>query len=72
MANETPNGTSLRGFQGEVERHYATTSEVHEMLKPLSEHLGYHKGLRFTVALVVPFICVLITATAIIIAAFVR
>ena len=75
MADGIPDEDALGGFKGEVQRHYATTSEVQAMLRPLSEkidtHLGYHKGLRFTFALVVPLICVLITATAIIIAAFV-
>ena len=46
-----------------------------ELIKPVSddlkEHLGYHDGHRFTLALVIPLICVLITGSAILIAAFV-
>lgn len=75
MSDKTPEEFSQHGFAGEVQRHYSTRSEVQELLKPLSdqlqEHIGYHEGHKFTLALVVPLVCVLITATAMIIAAFV-
>ncbi|MDE0370131.1 MAG: hypothetical protein OXI84_08355 [bacterium] len=70
-SDNPPDDYSSGGFAGEVQRHYTTRSDVLELLKPLHEHLGYHEGHRFTVALLVPFVCVLVTATAIIIAAFV-
>lgn len=61
------------GFEGEVRRHYTTRSDVQDLLKPMSDdlkkHQGYHDGFRFTVALVIPLVCVLITASAIIVAA---
>ena len=70
--NDLPSDQSLGGFRAEVERHYATTSDVNDKLEPLKEkidnHLGYHDGFRFTMAMVIPFACVLITATAIIVA----
>ncbi|MCY4368305.1 MAG: hypothetical protein OXF41_02555 [bacterium] len=75
MPYKTPDEFSQHGFEGEVRRHYSTRADVQELLKPLSdklnEHLGYHEGHRFTLALLVPLICVLVTATAILIAAFV-
>ena len=73
--NELPEQFSQSGFEGEVRRHYSTRSDVQDMMEPLSEklnkHLGYHEGLRFTLAMVVPLICVLVTATAIVITALV-
>ena len=69
--DKTPDELSQRGVPGEVQRHYATRSDVQELLEPLHKHLGYHEGFRFTAALVIPLICVLVSAAAVLIAALV-
>ena len=67
---------TLSGFAGEVHRHYATRSDVQDIVDPVKEsinkHLGFHEGFRFTLALVVPLVCVAVSATAILIAALIR
>lgn len=72
---QQPTGESQRGFEGEVRRYYATRADVEEMLKPLSKelstHLGYHEGTKVSWTLAIPLICVLVSATAILIAALV-
>ena len=61
--------------EAEVRRHYATRSEVQELLKPLSDelstHRGYHEGTKVTLTLLIPLVCVFVSATAILIAALV-
>ena len=73
MSDNPPDEFSLGGFAGEVQRHYSTHSDVQDLLKPLSDqlnkHLGYHQGYRLTLALVIPFVCVLVSAAAVLIAA---
>ena len=73
--DQAPEDVLQRGFEGEIRRHYTTRSDVQEMLEPLSDavstHRGYHEGTKITWTLMVPLICVLVTATAIIISAFV-
>ena len=45
------------------------------MLEPVTEklndHLGWHKGVRYTTSLVIPLVCVLITAGTLLIVNFV-
>lgn len=71
----SPEEIFQRGFIGEIQRHYSSRSEVQDMMKPLSEkldkHLGYHEGMKVTWTLAIPLICVLVSATAILIAALV-
>lgn len=72
MSDNPPDEYSLGGFAGEVQRHYTTRSDVLEMLEPLTKHLGYHEGFRFTLALVIPLLCVFVSATAILLSALIR
>lgn len=76
MASETPKEVHQRGFEREVRLHYTTKSEVQELLKPLSDtlqtHLGHHEGSKVTLAMVIPLLCVLVSAAAILVAALVR
>ena len=80
--DQSPDEILQRGFAGEVRRHYPTRSDVQDMLKPMSDdletvsgdlkkHLGYHDGQKVTWTIVVPLICVFVSATAILIAALV-
>ena len=75
MSDKPPDEFSLGGFPGEVQRHYSTRSDVQALLEPLATklntHLGYHKGFRLTLSLVIPFLCVLVSAAAILIAALI-
>lgn len=69
--HQTPETVSQRGFEHEVRTHFATRSEVQEMLKPLDTHLGYHEGMKITWAIVVPLLAAFMSVTAILIAALV-
>lgn len=75
MADDQPPGSSVGGFEGEVIRNYATRSTVHDMLKPIEQkidkHLGWHEGARYTTSLVIPLVCVLITAGTLLLVNFV-
>lgn len=73
--NTTPSDITVMGLQREIDLHYATRNDVHEMLEPVTEklndHLGWHKGVRYSTSLVIPLVCVLITAGTLLIVNFV-
>lgn len=76
MAEEKQPGEIPGGVVEEVRRYYVTRSDVQNMVKPIEDkvngHLGFHEGARYQLTLLVPVGCVIVTAVAIIVAAFVK